>query len=166
MGNNLIIECKFNMGLESVNYATVWRMLSGPTTSPLPPYSSFQHMAVNRWITWSQFTSCLKSVNELMTQVPQNINGWITWSQVTAHLTSNLTLIFLIDSPHIILINLKSMKLFSNNMPSIHKIFEYGNIAIEELFDNDISEKGHNTEQMINEKLSITLSFCYKTQWK
>ena len=78
MGNNLIVECKFNMGLESVVHTTVWRMLSGTTPAPLPPYSSFQHMAVNRWITWSQFTCCLKGVNELMTQVPQNINRWIT----------------------------------------------------------------------------------------
>ena len=53
-----------------------------------------------------------------------------------------------------------------NNMPSMHKIYEYGNIAIEELFVIDISEKVHNTEEMINEKISITLSFCYKTQWK
>ena len=58
------------------------------------------------------------------------------------------------------------MKILSNNMPSIHKIYEYGNIAIEELFDIDISEKVHNTEEMINDKISITLSFCYKTQWK
>ena len=152
------------MGLESVNYTTVWRMLSGPTPAPPRPYSSFQHMAVNRWITWSQFTCCLKGVNELMTQVPQNINRWITWSQVTAHLTSNLTQ--MLDSPHIIHINFKSMKILSNNMPSIHKIYEYGNIAIEELFDSDISEKVHNTEEMINDTISITLSFCYKTQWK
>ena len=40
-------------------------------------------------------------------------------------------------------------------MPSIHKIYGYGNIAIEELFDIDnfdISEKVHNTEEVINEK--------------
>ena len=42
-------------------------------------------------------------------------------------------------------------------MPSIHKTYEYGNVAIEELFDIDISEKVHNTEEMINEKISITL---------
>ena len=58
------------------------------------------------------------------------------------------------------------MKILSNNMPSIHKIYEYGNIAIEELFDIDISEKVHNTEEMINDTISITLSFCYKMQWK
>ena len=59
------------------------------------------------------------------------------------------------------------MKILSNNMPSIHNRYEYGNIAIEELFDIDISEKVHNsTEEIINEKISITLSFCYKTQWK
>ena len=40
-----------------------------------------------------------------------------------------------LNSPHIIQINFKSMKILSNNMPSIHKIYEYGNIAIEELFD-------------------------------
>ena len=58
------------------------------------------------------------------------------------------------------------MKILSNNMPSIHEIYEYGNIAIEELFDIDISEKVHNTEEMINEKSSITFYFCFKTQWK
>ena len=36
------------------------------------------------------------------------------------------------------------MKILSNNMPSIHKIWK---IAIEELFDINISEKVHNTEQ-------------------
>ena len=56
------------------------------------------------------------------------------------------------------------MKIISNNMPSIHKIYKYGNIAIEELFDIDISEKVHNTEEIIIEQISITLSFCYKTQ--
>ena len=55
------------------------------------------------------------------------------------------------------------MKILSTNMPSIHKIYEYGNIAIEELFDIDIPEKVHNTEEMTNEQISITLSFCYKT---
>ena len=34
-------------------------------------------------------------------------------------------------------------------MPSIHKIYGYGNIAIEELFNIDISEKVHNTEEVI-----------------
>ena len=38
-------------------------------------------------------------------------------------------------------------------MPSIHKIYEYGNIATEELFDIDISEKVHNTEEMIKQNL-------------
>ena len=33
------------------------------------------------------------------------------------------------------------------------------------LFDIDISEKVHNTEEVINEKISITLSVCFKTQW-
>ena len=51
-------------------------------------------------------------------------------------------------------------------MPSIHKIYGYGNIAMEELFNIDISEKVHNTEEVINEKNSITLSVCYKTPWK
>ena len=64
----LTVECKFYMGLKSVDHTTVWRMLSGPTPVPPPSYFSFQHMAVNRWITWSQFTCCLKGVNELMTQ--------------------------------------------------------------------------------------------------
>ena len=58
------------------------------------------------------------------------------------------------------------MKILSSNMPSIHKIYEYGNIAIEELFNIDISEKVHNTEEVINEKNSITLSVRYKTPWK
>ena len=40
------------------------------------------------------------------------------------------------------------------------------NMEIEELFGIDISENVHNTEEMMNEKISITLSFCYKTQWK
>ena len=54
-------------------------------------------------------------------------------------------------------------------MPSIHEIYGYGNIAIEELFNIDISEKVHYTEEVINEineKISITLSVCYKTPWK
>ena len=38
-------------------------------------------------------------------------------------------------------------------MPSIHEIYENGNIAIEELFDIDISEKVYDTEEMINEKI-------------
>ena len=58
------------------------------------------------------------------------------------------------------------MKILSSNMPSIHKIYGYGNIAIEELFNIDIYEKVHNTEGVINEKISITLSVCYKTPWK
>ena len=43
-------------------------------------------------------------------------------------------------------------------MPSIHQIYGYGNIAIEELFDINISEKVHKTEKVMNEKISITLS--------
>ena len=57
----------------------------------------------------------------------------------------------LIDFPHIKHINFKSMKILSSNMPSIHKIYGYGNIAIGELFNIDISEKVHNTEEEINE---------------
>ena len=72
----------------------------------------------------------------------------------------------LIDFPHIKHINFKSMKILSSNMPSIHKIYGYGNIAIEEWFNIDTSEKVHNTEEVINEKISITLSVCYKTPWK
>ena len=45
------VECKFNMGLESVKHTTVLRKLSGPTPAPPPPHSLFQHMAVNRLIT-------------------------------------------------------------------------------------------------------------------
>ena len=53
------------------------------------------------------------------------------------------------------------MKILTNNMPSIHKIYEYGNIAIEELFDIDISEKVHNsTEEMINEKLASLFPYA------
>ena len=46
-------------------------------------------------------------------------------------------------------INFISMKILSNNMPSIHKIYEYGNIAIEELLDIDISEKVRNTPEKV-----------------
>ena len=31
----------------------------------------------------------------------------------------------------------------NNNMPSRHKVYEYGNIAVEELFEINISEKVH-----------------------
>ena len=55
------------------------------------------------------------------------------------------------------------MKILSSKMISIHKIYGYGNIAIEELLDIDISEKVHDTEEVINEKIRITLSVCYKT---
>ena len=42
-----------------------------------------------------------------------------------------------------------------------------GNIAIEESFDTDISEKVHNNEEMINEKLaSLFPSATLETQWK
>ena len=44
------------------------------------------------------------------------------------------------------------MKILSNNMPSIHEIYEYGNIAIDESSDINISEKVHNTEEMIKLK--------------
>ena len=58
------------------------------------------------------------------------------------------------------------MKIRSNNMPSIHKIYEYGNIAIEELFDIDNFLCIMYFFRNINENIIITLSFCYKTQWK
>ena len=46
------------------------------------------------------------------------------------------------------------MKILSSNMPSIHKVYGYGNIAIEELFNIDISEKVHNTEEVIMKTLA------------
>ena len=45
-------------------------------------------------------------------------------------------------------INLKSIKILCNNLPSRHNIYEYGNIAIEEIFDINISEKVY-TQEMI-----------------
>ena len=41
-------------------------------------------------------------------------------------------------------ISLKSMKILSNNMPSIYIIYEYGNITLEESFDIDISENPYH----------------------
>ena len=40
-------------------------------------------------------------------------------------------------------INLKSITILPEIMPYRHKMYEYGNIAIEELFDINISEKVH-----------------------
>ena len=69
---------------------------------------------------------------------------WITWSQVTNLLTGKLDLNDLNRLPtYYTYVNSKSIKILSYNLPSIHKMYEYGNIAIEESFDIIISEKVH-----------------------
>ena len=53
---------------------------------------------------------------------------------------------------HDTFVNSKSIKILSNNMQSIHKIYEHGSIiciVMKELFDIIISEKSAYTEEMI-----------------
>ena len=90
----------------------------------------------------------------------------ITWSQVTTQLTGKLDLNDLNRLPtHYTYVNLKSIKILPYNMPSIHEMYEYGNIAIEESFDIIISDKAHiKRKQAIRTDLTTVQLKMFKKQ--